>query len=67
MRARRSCPTSRYWRAEAARASADRAVQLLVRGIRVVERLRLSRRLRQSEIPLAARILRVADSYAAMT
>ena len=53
---------------EAARASADRAVQLLVRwhhewwnGWGYPDALR------QNEIPLAARILRVADSYAALT
>lgn len=53
---------------EAARASADRAVQLLVRwhhewwnGGGYPDALR------QSEIPLAARILRLADSYAALT
>ena len=53
---------------EAARASADRAVQLLVRwhhewwnGGGYPDALR------QNEIPLAARILRVADSYAAFT
>ncbi len=53
---------------EAARASADRAVQLLVRwhhewwnGGGYPDALR------QEEIPLAARILRVADSYAALT
>jgi HD-GYP domain-containing protein (c-di-GMP phosphodiesterase class II) len=53
---------------EAARASADRAVQLLVRwhhewwnGCGYPDALR------QNEIPLAARILRVADSYAALT
>jgi HD-GYP domain-containing protein (c-di-GMP phosphodiesterase class II) len=53
---------------EAARASADRAVQLLVRwhhewwnGAGYPDALR------QTEIPLAARILRVADSYAALT
>jgi HD-GYP domain-containing protein (c-di-GMP phosphodiesterase class II) len=53
---------------EAARASADRSVQLLVRwhhewwnGLGYPDALR------QNEIPLAARILRVADSYAALT
>jgi HD-GYP domain-containing protein (c-di-GMP phosphodiesterase class II) len=53
---------------EAARASADRPVQLLVRwhhewwnGCGYPDALR------QSEIPLAARILRLADSYAALT
>lgn len=53
---------------EATRASADRAVQLLVRwhhewwnGGGYPDALR------QEEIPLAARILRVADSYAALT
>lgn len=53
---------------EAARASADRDVQLLVRwhhewwnGFGYPDALR------QNEIPLAARILRVADSYAALT
>ena len=53
---------------EAARASADRSVQLLVRwhhewwnGCGYPDALR------QNEIPLAARILRVADSYAALT
>src|SRR2546425_12015320 len=53
---------------EAARASADRASQLLVRwhhewwnGCGYPDALR------RNEIPLAARILRVADSYAALT
>lgn len=53
---------------EAARANADRAAQLLVRwhhewwnGCGYPDALR------QNEIPLAARILRVADSYAAFT
>ncbi|HEY8187643.1 MAG TPA: HD domain-containing phosphohydrolase [Pyrinomonadaceae bacterium] len=53
---------------EAARAGADRDVQLLVRwhhewwnGLGYPDALR------QNEIPLAARILRVADSYAALT
>ena len=53
---------------EAARASADRDVQLLVRwhhewwnGTGYPDSLS------QNEIPLAARILRVADSYAALT
>ena len=53
---------------ESARASADRAVQLLVRwhhewwnGSGYPDALR------QNEIPLAARIIRVADSYAALT
>ena len=53
---------------EAARAGADRDVQLLVRwhhewwdGCGYPDALR------QNEIPLAARILRVADSYAALT
>jgi HD-GYP domain-containing protein (c-di-GMP phosphodiesterase class II) len=53
---------------EAARASADRAVQLLVRwhhewwnGSGYPDALK------QNEIPLAARILRLADSYAALT
>jgi HD-GYP domain-containing protein (c-di-GMP phosphodiesterase class II) len=53
---------------EAARASADRPVQLLVRwhhewwnGSGYPDALR------QNEIPLAARIFRVADSYASLT
>jgi HD-GYP domain-containing protein (c-di-GMP phosphodiesterase class II) len=53
---------------EAARASADRAVQLLVRwhhewwnGAGYPDALR------GNQIPLAARILRLADSYAALT
>lgn len=53
---------------ESDRAGADRAVQLLVRwhhewwnGAGYPDALR------QNEIPLAARILRVADSYAALT
>lgn len=53
---------------EAARASANRDVQLLVRwhhewwnGTGYPDALR------QNEIPLAARILRLADSYAALT
>src|SRR2546421_7146343 len=53
---------------EAARASADRAAQLLVRwhhewwnGCGYPDALR------ENEIPLAARIFRVADSYAALT
>jgi HD-GYP domain-containing protein (c-di-GMP phosphodiesterase class II) len=53
---------------EAARASADRGVQLLVRwhhewwnGCGYPDALK------ENEIPLAARILRVADSYAALT
>jgi HD-GYP domain-containing protein (c-di-GMP phosphodiesterase class II) len=53
---------------ESARASADRPVQLLVRwhhewwnGAGYPDALR------QSEIPLAARIFRVADSYASLT
>jgi HD-GYP domain-containing protein (c-di-GMP phosphodiesterase class II) len=53
---------------EAARASADRAVQLLVRWHHEWWNGRgYPDALRQNEIPLAARILRVADSYAALT
>lgn len=53
---------------EAARASADRAVQLLVRWHHEWWNGRgYPDALRQSEIPLAARILRVADSYASLT
>jgi len=53
---------------EAARASADRAVQLLVRWHHEWWNGRgYPDALRREEIPLAARILRIADSYAALT